>query len=557
MAGNGRFHTVGTTAPDWRSPTLVVDRSAHAPPSPMTGGEAVVGALRVHDVTHVFGIPATHTLGIYRALGLADDIQHITTTHEQGAAFMADGYARAGGRPGVCCVTTGPGLANAATALAQAYSDSIPVLCITSHIPSIDIGRNRGHSHELRSQEKVIEGVTDRSWLVRSPAEIPSAITEAFGSFGSQRARPAVVVVPVDVQDDSEPTVFLPPIKNEARVPAASAVEEAAKMLSASSSPALVVGGGTQNAADKVVELAIRLDAPVVTTLNGKGVMPGDHPLATSVAGYEAIGRFLATCDCVLAIGTELSPADLWTIPLELHGKLIQIDLDDNQIGVNHPVDHAVIGDAGVAMEMLLEALPPAASRSGTSRAGAVRESAIAEALLFGEPYRPWIEALRKAMPTESALVLDIAMVAGAAFPIYDTVAPSAWIHPTGLGTLGYALPAAIGAKIAAPDRQVAALAGDGGFMFTMSELSVAVQHSLTIPIILWNNRGYGEIRRLMEERGDQPYASDLRTPDIATLATAFGAQSEVVREPVALIDAVGRAFEADGPTLIEIPDWT
>ena len=536
---------------------MAVDQSSHAPPRQMTGGEAAVEALRAHDVKHVFGIPATHTLGLYRALGLVDDIQHITATHEQGAAFMADGYARAGDRPGVCCVTTGPGVANAATALAQAYSDSISVLCLTSHIPSVDIGRNRGHSHELRSQEKVLEGVTDRSWLVRSPAEAPAAIAEAFGSFGSQRSRPAVVAVPVDVQDDTEPTVIQLPIKNEVRVPDARVVEEAARLLAASTSPALVVGGGTVNAADMVVELAVRLDAPVVTTLNGKGVIPGTHPLSISVAGYEAVGRFLADCDVVLAIGTELSPADLWTIPLQLQGKLIQVDLDQDQIGVNHPVDLAIVADAGATLEMLIAGVPPSANRAGADRAGPIRQAAIAEAMTFGEPYRPWIEALRTAMPADSSLVLDIALIAGAAFPIYDVPAPRAWIHPTGLGTLGYALPAAIGAKIAAPDRPVAALVGDGGFMYTMSELSVAVEHSLAIPIIVWNNRSFGEIKRLMEERGDRPFATELHTPDLVALGAAFGAASEVVREPDQLVDAVARALAADGPTLLEIPDWT
>ena len=523
----------------------------------MTGGEAVVESLRAHNVKHVFGIPATHTLGIYRALGLADDIQHITTTHEQGAAFMADGYARASGGPGVCCVTTGPGVTNAATALSQAYSDSIPVLCITAHIPSVDIGRSRGHSHELRSQDKVFEGITDRAWLVRSPAEIPAAIAEAFRSFRTQRARPACIAVPVDVQDAVEPTAIPIPIEDNAPGPDVGLVEQAAAMLATSSSPALVVGGGTLDAADQVLELADRLDAPVVTTLNGKGVIPGGHPLATSVAGYEVVGRFLGDCDVVIAIGTELSPADLWTIPLRLQGKLIQVDLDKNQMGINHPVDLAVVGDAGATLEMLIDAVPPSASRAGADRASAVRTAAIAEAMVFGKPYRPWIEELRTAMPTDSALVLDIALVAGAAFPIYDVPKPRAWIHPTGLGTLGFALPAAIGAKIAAPDRPVAALVGDGGFMFTMSELSVAVQHSLPIPIIVWNNREFGEISRLMEERGEQAFATELNTPDLSAIAAAFGAASDVVREPDQLANAVPRAFAADGPTLLEIPDWT
>ena len=523
----------------------------------MTGAAALMAALQAHNVGSVFGIPSTHTLEIYRTLGEATDIRHITTTHEQGAAFMADGYARGSGRPGVCFITTGPGVTNAATALAQAYSDSVPVLCITAHIISTDIGRGRGHSHELRSQESVLAGVTEESYLLKTPGEVPRAVAEAFRSFRTKRPRPICLAIPTDVQEASASVSITQPTADEVTQPDTDAVAEAVALLAASSTPALLVGGGTVNAADNVVELAAHLDAPVVTTLNGKGVIPGAHRLAASLPGYGSVVRFLEECDVVLAVGTELSPSDLWTVPLRLRGKLIHVDIDGSQIGLNHPVDVPIVGDAATTLDLLRSAVPPG-SRDGAARATAVRDAATEEGLVMGRPYLPWIRALRKAMPAESALSLDVALVTGfGCFPFYDLPKPRTWLNPTGLGTLGYALPAAIGAKIASPDRPVAALTGDGGFMFTMSELMVAVQQGLSLPIVVWNNRAYGEIDRLMRERGYEPFATELHTPDLTTLASAYGAASSRVKEPEELASAVSRAFETAGPTLLEIPDWT
>ena len=364
------------------------------------------------------------------------------------------------------------------------------------------------------------------------------------------------LAIPVDVQE--APTVArIPPAFDEGPPrPDWDAVERAADLLGSAETPALIVGGGAQSVTEKVVGLAERLDAPVVTTLNGKGVIPTGHALAASLATYRAAARFLEQCDVVLAVGTELSPADLWTGPLQLGGKLVQVDIDADQIGVNHPVDTAVVGDAGVALEML-DGVSRPDSQVGASRAADVRDAADKEALVMGHPYLPWIGALRTAMPDESSLTLDIAMVAGfGAYPFYDLPGPRTWMNPSGLGTLGYALPAAIGAKIARPERAVAALVGDGGFMFTMSELMVAAEHGLSLPVVIWNDHAFGEISRLMRERGFEPLATGLHVPDLATLAAAYGAHWARADGPNDLAEAVELALVTDGPTLVEIPAW-
>ena len=309
--------------------------------------------------------------------------------------------------------------------------------------------------------------------------------------------------------------------------------------------------------AGEVARLADRIDAPVVTTLNGKGIIPTGHDLAASLAFYRSAARFLEECDVVLAVGTEISPADFWIGPLRLGGKLIQVDIYPGQIGVNHPVDLAVVGDACAAVTFMEGASRPA-SRQGRRRAAGVRAAAGEEAAELGRPYRPWVSALRQAMPDESILSLDVAMVAGfGAFPFYDLPGPRTWINPSGLATLGYALPAAIGAKIARPELAVGALVGDGGFMFTMSELMVAAQHRLPIPFVIWNDRAFGEIDRLMRERGFEPMATELLVPDLATLAAAYGAAYARADEPEDLAAAVESALIADCPTLVEVPAWS
>lgn len=524
----------------------------------MTGAEALIESLLVNGVRHIFGIPSTHTLEIYRALGKTPDIAHITTTHEQGAAFMADGYARATGRPGVCLVTTGPGVTNAATAIAEAYSDSIPVLCITAHIVSEDIGRGRGHSHELRSQENVLKGVTDETRLILSPDEVGRAVHGAFRRFRSGRPRPVCLAIPVDVQEAATSIPIPDAPVGGANPPDREAVDRASRLLASATAPAIVAGGGAQDAAEELLVLAERLDAPVVTTLNGKGVVPGGHRLEASLVVYRSVARFLEECDTVLAVGTELSPADFWTGPLHLNGRLVQVDIDADRIGRNHTADTAVVGDARATLAMVLESVNPTGSRSGASRAARARDAASREASVMGRPYLPWIRALRRAMPRESVLALDVAMAAGfGAYPYYDLPGPRTWMNPSGLGTLGYALPAAIGAKIACPEKAVAALVGDGGFMFTMPELAVAVRYRLPIPVIIWNDRAFGEISRLMRERGFEPFATDLCIPDLETLACAYGAGYARSDRPEDLAASVERALSAAGPTLVEVPAWT
>lgn len=524
----------------------------------MTGGAAIIETLAAHGVELVFGIPGTHNLSIYRHLARGP-IRHITPRHEQGAGFAADGYARSSGRPGVCIVTTGPAVTNIATAAAQAYSDSIPLVIISPALPTRLAGKASGFLHEAKDQHGAMDSLLAWSHHATSAADAVAAIHRAFRSFGTGRPRPVHIEVPIDLLEGEADVDIPAPAAAEPPAPEAAAVAAVVRVLRGAGRPAIVAGGGARGAARMVQALAERIGAPVVTTFNGKGVLPEDHPLALGAGIHLAAARsFLDSCDAVVAIGTELAEADMWSGGLDLHGDLIRIDVDPGQLHKNYPAAVPVLGDAGRALSAILAELGPTdamALAAGTERAAAARVRIAREAEAEGEPWLPLMRALAGALAPDAIICGDSAMVCyyGAAchLPAY---APSTFLYPTGYGTLGYGVPAAIGAKLAHPDRQVVALMGDGGIMFTVAELATAVDQRLAIPIIISNNGGYGEIAREMDAMGFR-LAVELHAPDFAALGRAFGAHGVRLSSPDELPAALEAAFAADRPTVIEVSE--
>jgi acetolactate synthase-1/2/3 large subunit len=344
-----------------------------------------------------------------------------------------------------------------------------------------------------------------------------------------------------------------------ARAPAAAAaeldenaVEAAALLLAGAERPALVLGGGARGAADVATALAERLGAAVVTTVNGKGVVPERHPLSLGASiRLRATQRWLANCDVVLAVGTELGESDLWGPSLELSGRLVRVDVDSGQLDKNAPAEVAVAGDAAAVLERLLEAVPAHATPDLEPVRAAIRE----EALRDGEPWLDLVDALAGALGPDGILAGDSTMAAYYGAVHFLPMDPAQrFIYPTGYATLGYALPAAIGAKLAAPDRPVIALVGDGGLLFTVAELATAAELGLPLPVVVPNNRGYGEIRDQMVEAGIAPVGVDLKVPDLPRLGEAFGGAGVRVEDPAALRRALAEALERPGPTVIEVP---
>lgn len=524
-----------------------------------TVGTYLVELLAAYGVDTVFGIPGVHTVEMYRGLP-GSGIRHVTPRHEQGAGFMADGYARATGRPGVCFVISGPGLTNIATAMAQAYGDSVPMLVITSVNPPGRMGSGEGHLHELPDQRQLARQFTAFSHTVLRAEELPQVIARAFAVFASARPRPVHIELPVDLLtlDASglpSPQKRPPPSRP---APEAQAITAAAALCSQAVRPVILAGGGAADAASPLLRLAETLDAPVIMTVNGRGVLPPGHPLGVSCSpAMAATTNLIEAADLVIAAGTEFGPTDYdfyETGGARITGKLIRIDIDPEQAMRGRPADIALIADCALALDALTARIPPRVANGGAARARAARE-AVRE--MLNPVLRAGVdlmEIVREALP-------DVIIVGDSAQPVYagciDFAAnrPRSWFcSATGYGTLGYALPAAAGALIGT-GRPTVCLAGDGGIQFTLPELAAASEAGLPLVVLLWNNNGYGEIKAYMEARGIAPTGVDIYTPDFLAIARGFGCKAERLRRPDELPALLRSAVRRTCPTVIEIDE--
>jgi acetolactate synthase-1/2/3 large subunit len=523
----------------------------------LTCAQRLTRLLYAYGIDTAFGIPGVHTVELYRDLK-ASSLRHITPRHEQGAGFMADGYARATGRPAVCFIITGPGMTNIATAMGQALADSIPMLVISSVNRRDTLGLGQGHLHELPDQQATLAGVSVFSHTLQAPEALPEVMARAFSVFKSARPGPVHIEIPLDVMVQC---VAASPVRiADIRPPAVSpnALDEAAARLSAASRPLVLLGGGSVAHPQTARALVERLDAPTLTTINAKGVLGCDHPLDLgATASLPASRRLIAAADVVLAIGTELGETDYdlsFDGGFSLTGDLIRIDIDPQQLLRNYPPALAIVAEAGEAMTGLLARLPATPpEREGQARCQATREAlALADDPMIA-PFVSFFAAIRQAQP-EAIIVSDSTMPAYAGNFWATMPAPRRWFSAaTGYGTLGYGLPAAIGAALAAPKQPVVAVVGDGGLMFTLGELATARAAGLALAVVVWNNDGYGEIGQYMEAHDIERMGVDFAAPDFPSLAQAFGCHSTKATTPQALTEAIVASHAATAPTLIEV----
>jgi len=524
-----------------------------------TVGMYLAELLEAYGVEVIFGIPGVHTVELYRGLPNTK-LRHVTPRHEQGAGFMADGYARVSGRPGVCFIITGPGMTNIATAMAQAYADSIPMLVISAVNALGQIGSGEGWLHELQDQRQLVKQVSAFSHTVTTPAELPKVVARAFASFAGARPRPVHIELPLDII--TAPADKLPPIRAivPPSPPAASptALQEAANWLNSAKAPVLLLGGGAQDAGPFVRSLAEKLDAPTVMSVNGRGLLPPGHPLAVPCSpSMPPTMKLIEGADVILAIGTEFGSTDYdWFEQggAKFNGKCIRIDIDAQQIMRSHQPDLPIIADASEAAAALVPLLS-SATRGGAARAGATRDAVLGD---LSRTYRACLhlmETVRDTLPG-AVLVGDSAQPVYAGCVYYPSAAPRSWFcSATGYGTLGYALPAAIGAQLAAADRPVVALIGDGGLQFTIQELASAREIEAPVIVLLWNNNGYGEIKTYMVSRQIHPIGVDIFTPDFQMLAKGFGCEAVKLKKPSDLPGLLRKAARRKTATIIEIDE--
>lgn len=527
----------------------------------ITGGESVVRSLSANGVEVLFGIPGTHNLPVYDFLSTYG-IGHVTTRHEQGAGYAADGYARMAGRPGVVLTTSGPAALNAAAALAQSYSDSVPVLLVAPGMPARKPQAYTGELHEAKDQTGALSSLAQATYRPLSGKEIEVAIALAFSGLSSGRPRPVYLEIPFDVLAESHPVPSAPPAAPEVRPapPSDESLAAAADLLRRARRPGIVLGGGSREAGDSLRRLAERLGAPVVTTANGKGVVSEDHPLSLGVGLHlEAGRRFLASCDVVLAVGTELAPTDFWEDPPAVGERLIRLDVDPEQMVRGQPADvvllcRATSGVDGILRHLGATGSPPA--DAGADEVARLKDECREEAEGIGARWSDYMSAIAEVLPDEAVVVGDTAM---ACYHGVINCLPLSWqgryIQPTGFGTLGYALPAAIGAAVASPQRPVVAIGGDGGFQFSLQEMATAASLGRPLPIVIFDNHGYGEIRAEMTARGLKGIGVDLEPPDLVTLAEAYGEKGERTASPSELAAALTAALSRPGVTLLVVEE--
>jgi acetolactate synthase-1/2/3 large subunit len=517
----------------------------------------VVDALVACGVRTVFGIPGSHNLELYRALR-RPGIKHVSLRHEQGVGFAADGYARVSGRPGVCITTSGPGLTNIITAVATAHADSVPILVIAPGVPRGLVGKDVGWLHELRDQAATMAGVVEHSVRADSAQHAVDAIVATFSDWSLRRPRPVYLEIPLDVLDGEWTGTVAAPLVHRQTTPVGD-IAHAARLLAGARRPVVVAGGGAVGASKPLTELAERMDAVVVTTVNGKGVVPEQHRLSVGVALRVASGRaVLEEADVVLAVGTELADTDLWGATLALQGHVIRVDIDERQLQKNAAAQVALLGDANTVVRALLAAsdlrVPAGVSdRNGARRAATARECVAADVALDGAPWAALHSELRRVMPSEMIVAGDSAQVSyyGSAH-LWPASRPRQFLYPTGYAPLGYGLPAAVGAKLAEPTAPVLVLVGDGGVQFTAMELMTAVERRMNLPVVVVDNGGYAQIRREMCERDIAPLGVDIRNPDWVRFAQSCGVDGYRSDDPARVADLAAAALDRDGPTVIE-----
>jgi len=526
--------------------------------SSWTVGRYVVETLAANGIDTAFGIPGVHNIELYRGLELAR-VRHVLVRHEQNAVFAADGYARASGQPAAAFVISGPGVTNALTALAQAWSDSVPVLLVASAPSRATLGRGWGVLHELPDQRALIASVTAFAGSARSDIELREQLRAAFAALRGARARPAYLDIPLDLL--GEPTALRAEVfAGAAAIPAPPQhmLEQAQQLLARARRPMFVAGGGARAAGAALRQLVESHDGYLVTTVAGKGVIAESHPASLGVSlPYAPTQELVAAADVVVAAGTELSETDIYTTTrLALNGSLVRIDVDEHKLGDHYGASLTLLGDAGAALQWLAsdrDAARGSGWRTAVGDGAAHRARIEAQLPANFRPALAVLQVLRESLPADGVVFSDMTQIAYLGNYAFPAERPGVWFHPSGYGALGYALPAAIGARLAQPQRSVAALAGDFGAQFTLQDLMTAVELDLTVPFIVWNNQALGQIRDDMRAAGIAPIGVVARNPDFVALAHACGASGARVRDASSLFAALRAALTRRGPTLLEV----
>jgi acetolactate synthase I/II/III large subunit len=521
----------------------------------MTTAEVVVATLIAHGIDTIYALPGVHNDPLFDALfKAAAHIRTIHTRHEQGAGYMALGAALATGRPQVYTVVPGPGLLNSAASLLTAYGTNAPVLALIGQIAQAAIGRGYGHLHEIRDQSGILSRLVEFCARIRAPADASRLVAAAMYAMRTGRPGPAAIECAIDVWGRSAPVdAISTPLPLAEKPVDDDAINEAAKRLGTAARILIVAGGGAQDAAAEVTELCAQLQAPVLAYRRGRGVLDSRNPLSVTMPLGHELWR---EAEVVLGIGTRLFAGfQQWGIDDQL--SVIRVDADPEEPERFRKPDVALIGEAKPILRRLIAALARR-NRARPSRQEEMleRQSRMAKRLQKLKPQIEFLEAIRAELGADGIFVDEVTQIGFAARLVYPVYKPRTFISPGYQDALGWGFATALGVQDARRDTPVLSVSGDGGFMFTASEMATAMRHRIPLVTVVFNDGAYGNVRRIQEEQyGNRLIACDLTNPDFVRFAESFGAAAERAHDPSQLRAALNRAFKRrDEPTLIEVP---
>ena len=533
----------------------------------MTTGRAVVEALIAQGVDTVFGIISVHTLHIYDALREAVDngrMRFVGARHEHALGFMADGYARATGKPGVLLTSGGPGAADSVGAMGESYHSSVPLLQITADIESEWLGQGLGVTHEAVDQMAMFAPVTGWRALAQTPLDVPAQIATAFDHLRTQHPRPAVLAIPTDYLGQEADFEIIPAREPAFPTPDAAALKAAARIVHNAKRPLIIAGGGVMRsgATGALRAFAERFNVPVAVADGGKGAFAEDHPLALGtvlggrVWGENPVQAYASTCDAAIIVGTSMPFRSTKGVALKLPEDLVRIDLDPSMFGRNYPVRVGIAGDAGQVLAALTTAIGEPRTSSPEEHETLARVKLASRESLerqFPHELRMW-EAVRSTIDRDAVVLADSTIAGYAATRCFQTYKPLTFHHPHGWVSIGYGFAASLGAKVGVPDRQVICVTGDGGFQYNVQELASAKQHGIAPVVLVFNDNAWGVLERYQQTVFDgRVFATSLINPDFRQLAAAYGVGYHLARDVDELTTALRNTRDPDRLQLIEV----
>lgn len=521
----------------------------------MTGGEALARSVLAHGVDTVFGLPGGQTYGLFDGLAQSRrPTEVINSRHEQGAAYMALGYAASTGRPGVFSVVPGPGVLNAGSALCTACATNSRVLCLAGQVPSRHIDEGWGMLHEIRDQLGILRRLT--KWAERIPrgADAPRLVAEAFRQLHTGAPQPvALEMAPDAMEGEGEVTLLEPTARHEPMEADPDALKKAARVLGRARNPIIIAGAGALDAGPELLRVADMLQAPAAAHFNAKGVIDERHHLGINLPVAHALW---AKADAVLAVGTRFSEPELeWGLDEKL--PVVRLDAAETAFRRGRPATVALHADPAAGLRGLAGALETA-NRKRASRSEelfALKRRFDREFRRSNAPQTAVLKVVREELPEDGFLVDEVTQIAYTSWFAFPSYRPRHYISSNFQGNLGYGYPTALGVQAAHRDRKVVAFAGDGGFLYAGAEMATAKRHGLNVVAIVFNNNAFGNVRRDQAERyAGRVFASELTNPDFKAMAESFGLGAWRVRTPGELRAALREALRANAPGLIEMP---